>query len=116
MSQDLIEGDPILGIVSQHCCYQVKQLLMILGVGLLVFLEQLAVLPDILPRGAVLVPHQLPTVEIFGLRPPRHLWREGPQYFLHHGQMLPVVVGLEECKAQVQLKHDAAYTPDITGL
>ena len=35
---------------------------------------------------------------------------------LHHGQMLAVVVRLEECLARVQLEHDAANGPHIARL
>ena len=36
------------------------------------------------------------------------LGREGAENLLHHGEMFPVVVGLEEREAQVQLEHDTA--------
>lgn len=41
---------------------------------------------------------------------------QGAQDFLHHGQVLPVVVGLEERESEIQLEHDAADAPDVTGL
>ena len=36
------------------------------------------------------------------------LGREGAENLLHHGEMFPVVVGLKEGEAQVQLEHDTA--------
>lgn len=42
--------------------------------------------------------------------------RDRPKDPLHHGQVFSVVVGLEECDAQVQLEHDASNGPDVTRL
>ena len=44
------------------------------------------------------------------------LFREGSENLLHHGEVLPVVVRLEEGEAEVQLEHDAPHAPNITGL
>lgn len=41
---------------------------------------------------------------------------DGAQDPLHHGQVLPVVVRLEQGGAVVQLKHDAADGPHVTRL
>ena len=38
------------------------------------------------------------------------------EYLLHHGEMLPVVVGLEQGEAEVELEGDAADAPDVTRL
>ena len=87
-------------------------------------LERLAVLPDVLARRAVLVPHQLSCLEVFCLCParqPGQRWVNGgvPGHYsrgwewskdlLHHGEVLPVVVGLEESEPEVELKHDAPW-------
>lgn len=45
-----------------------------------------------------------------------HSERNGTQNALHHRQMLPVVVRLEESDAQIQLEEDAADAPHIAGL
>ena len=42
--------------------------------------------------------------------------RDGPEDPLHHGQVFPVIMGLEECDAKVQLKHDASDGPHVTRL
>ena len=42
--------------------------------------------------------------------------REGAEDLLHHGQVLPVVVGLEQREAEVELEGDAADAPDVAGL
>ena len=44
------------------------------------------------------------------------LFREGSENLLHHGEVLPVVVRLEEGEAEVELEHDASHAPNITGL
>jgi len=89
---------------------------MVLSVGLLVFLEYFAVLPDVLPGGRVVLPDQPPVVEVLRLRPPGHCLGEGSEDLLHHGEVLPGVVGLEQGEAEVQLKNYTSYTPDITWL
>ena len=38
------------------------------------------------------------------------------QDFLHHCQVFPIVMCLEESKTKVKLKHDASYAPNITRL
>ena len=85
------------------------------------YLERFAVLPDVLARRAVLVPDQFSCLEVFCLCPAgepgqrfvngrilRHYSRgwEWSKDLLHHCEVLPVVVGLEECEPEVELKHD----------
>ena len=41
---------------------------------------------------------------------------EGPQDLLHHSEVFPVVMSLEKCEPEVQLKHYATYAPNITWL
>ena len=41
---------------------------------------------------------------------------DGAEDLLHHGEVLPVVVGLEQREPEVQLEGDAANTPDVAGL
>ena len=47
-----------------------------------------------------------------GCSPVRHRSQDP----LHHRQVFPVVVSLEQRQAQVELEQDAADTPHITGL
>ena len=42
--------------------------------------------------------------------------RERAEDLLHHGEVLPVVVGLEQREPEVQLEGDAANAPDVAGL
>ena len=42
--------------------------------------------------------------------------REGSEDLLHHGEVLPVVVGLEQREPQVQLEHDAAWQQREAGI
>ena len=134
LPQDLVKPYPLCRVVYQHGLDQVKELLMVFTITLLVFLQQLAVFSDILPSRAVLVPHQLPCAEVFCLCPPCHptkgccispyrpryhvylRCREGSQDLFHHCKMLPIVMGLEKCESEVQLKHYASHTPDIAWL
>lgn len=41
---------------------------------------------------------------------------DGAEDLLHHGEVLPIVVGLEQREPEVQLEGDAANTPDVAGL
>lgn len=41
---------------------------------------------------------------------------KGPKDLLHHGEMLPVVMSLEEGEPKVELKHDAPYAPNVAWL
>ena len=41
---------------------------------------------------------------------------ERPEDLLHHGEVLPVVVGLEQREPEVQLEGDAANAPNVAGL
>ena len=47
--------------------------------------------------------NEFPQLTLYNLRS-----REGSEDLLHHGEVLPVVVGLEQREPQVQLEHDAA--------
>ena len=42
--------------------------------------------------------------------------RQGSKDLLHHGEMLPVIMSLEQGEAQVELEGDAANAPDVTRL
>jgi len=89
---------------------------MVFSVTLLIFLDMFAVLPDVLSGGGALLPDQLPGVEVLCLGPPSHRRRERSENLLHHGEMLSVVVRLEQREPEVQLEHYTAYAPNITGL
>ena len=67
LPKNSVQPYPLGRVIYQHGLYQVKQLLVILSVSLLVLLQQLAVLPHILPSRAVLIPHQLTSAEVFCL-------------------------------------------------
>lgn len=45
-----------------------------------------------------------------------HAVRDGPENALHHGQVLAVVVRLEERDAQIQLEQNAADRPHVARL
>lgn len=64
----------------------------------LIIVEVLAVLIGVLGLGRVFVPEQLELgAVVLGPRLPDHVMRHGSvQDLFHHGQMLPIVVGLEE--------------------
>lgn len=47
---------------------------------------------------------------------PRHTIRNCSQNSLHHGQVLAIVMRLEERDAQIELEHDAADGPNVTRL
>ncbi len=110
---------------------------MVLGLRHAVLAQRLAVVADVLARRAPLVPQQLPVREVLGAgaarKPPDgnaqiltinslllesnfSPLRKISQYLLHHGEVLPVVVGLEEGEAEVQLEHDAPDAPNVAGL
>ena len=42
--------------------------------------------------------------------------RNGSEYLLHHGEVFPVVVGLEQREAEVELEGNAADAPDVARL
>ena len=42
--------------------------------------------------------------------------RNGSEYLLHHGEVFPVVVGLEQRVAEVELEGNAADAPDVARL
>ena len=120
MGENLLQCDPEICVEHQHLLYQVKQVqplgLQDLIYFLSVFLQRSAVSPHIFPvRGAV-VPLENSATEMSRPRPGRHLGWYRAQDPLHHGEVLPVLVGLEQGVAQRQLEHDAADGPDVTGL
>merc|ERR1719447_2744945 len=94
--QDLVKSDPLDGIVGEHRVDEREQLFVLLLVRLLVLLERLAVFSDVFACRAVLVPHEFPSLEVLRLRAPRHRARERSKNLFHHGEMLPVVMSLEE--------------------
>ena len=55
-------------------------------------------------------------IEVFRLRLLAHPVGKGPQDSLHHGQMFPVLMGLEQGDSLVQLVQNTAYGPDVAGL
>jgi len=116
MSQDLIKADPICWFIHQHISDQLKQVLVILLVALLVILDCLAVFPHVLAGAGMFVPQEATSLEVFSLCPPHHGLGERPEDLLHHGEVLPVVVGLEQREPEVELEGDAANAPNVAGL
>merc|ERR1719447_2123078 len=94
--QDLVKSDPLDGIVGEHRVDEREQLFVLLLVRLLVLLERLAVFSDVFACRTVFVPHEFPSLEVFRLRAPRHRARARSENLFHHGEMLPVVMSLEE--------------------
>lgn len=79
-------------------------------------MEGFAIFADISAGRALLVPVQLAMVEVLGLRFARHAVWNRPQDPLHHGQVFPVIVCLEQGDAQVQLEHDTPNGPHVAWL
>ena len=67
----------------------------------------------IFPMGGGVVPFQVSLREVFSSRPDGHLDWDGAQDALHHGEVLLVVVGLEEGVAECEFEHDAADRPEV---
>lgn len=134
------ERDALRRLVVEHALDQVEEQRVVLLVRHLVALERLAVLAHVPARRALLVPVEPAVVEVLGLRLAAHpaidsrITREpgrssierqvgrllpvrnGSENALHHGQVLAVVVRLEQRHPQVQLEQDAADRPDVARL
>ena len=121
MSQSLWKSQPPVGLVNQHLFDDVKHVLPLL---VLLLLQQLrdvvqqvpAVLTDVLAVQTLQVPVKTAPLKQSDPGPLRHPGWYSAQYPLHHGQVFPVLVGLEESVAECNFKDDATNGPDITGL
>uniref|UniRef100_A0A182IQR0 Uncharacterized protein n=1 Tax=Anopheles atroparvus TaxID=41427 RepID=A0A182IQR0_ANOAO len=116
MVERLGQRDPIVRIVLEHPADQAEQLHVFGRIANGTAGERFAVFAHIPRVRRLLVPVQLAVVKVSGARFFRHPVRDGPQNALHHGEMLAVVVRLEQRDAEVQLVHDAPDRPDIARL
>ena len=121
MSQSLRKGQPPVRLVNQHLFDDIKHVLPLLVFLLLQQLRDVvqqvpAILPDILAVQVIWVPVQAASLEQSDSGPLSHPGWYSAQDPLHHGQVFPVLVGLEESVAECNFEDDAANGPDITGL
>ena len=120
MPQGLGEGQPASWVKNQHLPDQVEHLFPILRAAELpryVAVKRFAVRLDVSSVGRLIVPNQSPAgAEIFDLGAVGHLGGQAAKDPLHHGQVLPILVSLEQCDAQRQLEDDATDGPHIAGL
>ena len=111
MLQAFLKRNPGVWVVLQHPGDQVQHhgLLLALYGGrpaAAVLRQRPAVLGRVLGRREAPVPGQPPTLEVGGLAPPDDVVGDVPEDPTHHGQVLQVVVGLEQ---RVTLKKFTYY-------
>ena len=121
MSESLGKSESSTRIIDQHLPDQVEHVLDIIPPVLLqvvrdVVQQGLAVLPHILTISAVWIPVEATSLEELDPRVLRHPRGNMTQYSLHHRQVLPVLMGLEQCHTERKLINYAANAPNITGL
>lgn len=110
------ECNPRAGLIVEHFVNEVEQIQCLRVFRLHVSIEWFALLPYVSTRRRVLVKVQLPVIKIFCLCAFGHSVRDIAENALHHGQMLAVLVSLEESDAHVQLEENTANRPNIARL
>ena len=121
MSQSLWKSQPPVWLVNQHLFDDVEHVLPLL---VLLLLQQLrdvvqqvpAVLADVLPVQVLRVPVQAAPFKQSDPRLLSHPSWNPAQYPLHHRQVFPVLVCLEESVAECNFIDDATNGPDVAGL
>uniref|UniRef100_A0A8W7PAS2 Uncharacterized protein n=1 Tax=Anopheles coluzzii TaxID=1518534 RepID=A0A8W7PAS2_ANOCL len=116
MVERLQQRDAILRIVLEHLRDQIKHLHVLWRIGHGAAHQRLAVLQHVPRLGRFLVPVELAVREVSGRRFLRHVVRYRAEYALHHGEVFPVVVRLEQRDTQVQFVDDATDRPHVARL
>jgi len=120
MSERFTQGQSFVWLQYQHLSDEIEKILPVLVASVLlwyIFMQRLAILPNVLAVLRVLLPVQGVVVgEVPRARLHRHPPGNGARDALHHGKMFAVVVGLEQGAAHGDLEDDAAGGPDVAGL
>ena len=114
MPQGLGECEPAARVVYQHLPDQVEHVLDLIPPVLLEVLgdvmeQRLAILPDVLSGRAGRVPVQAASLEEPAPGLLGHPGGDVAEDPLHHRQVLPVLVSLEQSVAEGELINDASY-------
>ena len=123
MTKRLREAQPFARFVDEHLADQVEHFFPSIGVIAVarrlvdVSVKRLAIVSHVAPTRRLLVPLQAtPTIEILDSCLQAHSTGQTSQDALHHGQVLPIVMGLEQRVPHGQFENYAPDAPNIAGL